>query len=253
LNINTNQYGRTFQDRSHTFHIRPRPSGVSNLARIFNLNVRGKRGNIVQVYPGVEYDFVPEILNVRAGDFVHFQWTGSNSNPTGNAGNGQNGLDRSNIVQLSTINLNYPATEEWLADNTHMFDSDELTKAMIYLDQTNCLTEDQINYIDNVLGQDSEQDPQNCNYLNAAPAYWDAGLTKMNNTGTFYYMSTRNNDFSNRGQKATLIVDRVLPVWAIVVVVVGSALFVGSGAVGAAMLYAKSHPHSGLATFFEKM
>ena len=57
--------------RSHVFAIR-------NLnvvgKKILNLNVRGKRGNIVQVYPSVEYDFVPNKLSMSKNDYVHIQY-----------------------------------------------------------------------------------------------------------------------------------------------------------------------------------
>jgi len=108
LALNTAQTGRTFQDRSHVFEIRSRPADISPETRIHNINVRGKRGNIVQVYPGVEYDFVPQHALVYPGDLVHFQWTGSNNNPNGNDGEGTAGTDRSNVIQIADASVNYP-------------------------------------------------------------------------------------------------------------------------------------------------
>ncbi|EOD35736.1 hypothetical protein EMIHUDRAFT_227253 [Emiliania huxleyi CCMP1516] len=51
----------------------------------------------------------------------------------------------------------------------------------------------------------------NCKDLNAATGYFDGGLVPLNpwlslETTTYSYMSTRNNDFSNRSQKGSIVV-----------------------------------------------
>jgi len=152
------------------------------------------------------------------------------------------------MMQLSDIANNVPATDSWLASNDPLFQDPALRKRMAMLDQTNCKNRSQLNNENN-----PEADVQNCFKLNAAQPYFNGGLIQMNISNTFYYMSSRNNNFSNRGQKGTIEVNRVLPPGLIAVVAIGSAIFALSGGVGVAMLYAKSHPHSRVAQLFARM
>jgi len=261
LALNTQQYGRTFQDRSHMFKLSKRPMHVGDSARIINLNVRGKRGNIVQAYPAVEYDFTPTYLEINIGDFVHFQWTGCDTNPN-YAGEGTEGTDRSNIVALADSRNNYPMPLEEVTmipqdiafDLAHLKQYDGVTCTS--LTQTNCCKprrfpgadpNSQPNNIDN-------QDPQNCMKLNDPKrAYFDGGVVAMNTAGTFNYYSTRNNNFSNRSQKGQIIVGTVLPIWGIVVAVGGGAAFTGAGVLSAGVYYARTHPGTSLANVFSSV
>eukprot|EP00743_Colponemidia_sp_Colp-15_P002371 GILK01002570.1.p1 GENE.GILK01002570.1~~GILK01002570.1.p1 ORF type:complete len:797 (+),score=95.76 GILK01002570.1:97-2391(+) len=232
LAINTNQNGRTFQDRSYVFAIKAAPVGGT----IYNLNVRGKRGNIVQAYPAVEYDFVPNELTVTKGDYVHFQWANSDFNVgrQPNNGEGQQNSDRHNIVEIPNRNTNFPLQLSKMS----MLPSDKVaTFALLQQDSIlksrtpdlcinsgpNALdpvNTDNLNALCTglvsgegcdlgftVAGRANEQaSPRNCGKLNAGDTYFDGGLVQVSNVGTFHYMSTRNNNFSNRSQKGSLTV-----------------------------------------------
>jgi hypothetical protein len=209
LAVNTNQYGRTFQDRSHVFSIQDRPAGVPAAANIYNLNVKGKRGNIVQTYPATEYDFHPVAMEVGTEDLVHIQWTGNDdtNNNGNNNGEGTNDEDRHNIVQIDESGLDVPAPAsqaamfdvayEWNPEPTGGQMGGARTKAALVKQaalskQTGCAA-----------NPNNDQQRTNCEKLNSAAATVDLGVMKFK-PGEFKYMSSRNNNFSNRAQKAKL-------------------------------------------------
>jgi len=197
LAINTAQTGRTFQDRSHIFWVKEPPAGARD-GKIWNLNVQGKRGNIVQTYPATEYDFKPTDLKIGPKDYVHIQWTGSNTHnnnapagdgQAGDAGEGTGGTDRSNIVQIKDRAYNFPLH----ADVANMWTS--VTKSIPNRSARQLMTDFA------TAGKGEECD----NLLNNAPASYNGGLLRFE-PGTYHYMCTRNNNFSNRSQKATITV-----------------------------------------------
>ena len=238
LAINTAQFGRTFQDRSHTFYIRSRPSSIPAGAKIYNLNVRGKRGNIVQTFPSVEYDFMPSRLQINAADFVHVQWTGSNTHnngdpagdgQAGDAGEGRGGTDRHNIAQLMNFNENYPQPLDKFPDNmwtrsqcfnlagapltTAVTGYGDFTANAGALDCSIYMTTSgqfaSAAAVTAAAGTANTFDP----LLDTAPASLIGGVVMQFQAGaagspakSYDYMCTRNNNFSNRGQKGTIVV-----------------------------------------------
>ena len=236
LAIHTDQYGRTFQDRSYVFVVARRPASLAG-AVIHNLGVRGKRGNIAQVRNCVEYDFVPSPLVVQVGDYVHVQWAGSDYNPLGTAGEGRAGTDRSNLVHVLTSDANVPVP---MNGSVSVF-SEEDTAALAWAgqDPLYCLSTQQMltTYVADA------QNPLSCHFLNGArtdgraymPTAAFSRVVQILRQGTFTYISTRNNNFSNRSQKGVIVATDVaglsagavagivLGTFAVLLVIVGAA------------------------------
>ena len=201
LAINTAQYSRVFEDRTWTFNIITRPDILKNKS-IHNVNVQGKRGNIAQIRNCIEYEFVPNILNLTVNDYIHFQWIGSDFNPPGNDGEGRAGTDRSNLVEIETLKHNIPY------NNTFINHKISYILASINQPLENsdmCFTFDEL-YVQ----RNNQQSLKNCALLNRAEPYFNMFPVKMNRNGVFKLMSSRNNNFSNRGQKLTVNVSNIL-------------------------------------------
>lgn len=202
LAINTAQYGRTFEDRTYTFNIIERPLNLVNKT-IHNINVQGKRGNIAQVRNNIEYDFVPKNLNISIEDYIHFQFIGSDYNPPGNDGEGLAGTDRSNVVPINSHKDNIPSSHS-LFDNETMYILASINQPINNSDL--CFTYNE--YINQNKGND-QQSLKNCALLNRASPYFNLSPRKPVKNGTMKAMCSRNNNFSNRGQKLTINVFNV--------------------------------------------
>jgi len=208
-----------FEDRSHIFKLLQRPEGISDDLTIHNLVVRGKRGNIVQTFPAVEYDFAPNRLSIPQGDAIHVQWTGSNThnngNPggdgqTGDAGEGRGGTDRHNFIQLLNRKANLVAPDhkhslfqnaEWIWSSHEMGNPENkdfnIALSMATSGYYQCKEAEECNApFDNSLNDQ----------LNNAPASYHGNIF-VPSAGEHHYKCMRNNNFSNRSQKGTILVE----------------------------------------------
>merc|ERR1712087_631232 len=239
LAINTAQTGRTFQDRSHTFLVCKRDASADWMTKpLLNVNVRGKRGNIVQTFPATEYDFEPQHveLSPTSGQCLHFQWCGSNThdngNPggdgqTGDDGQGRGGSDRSNLIQMHKLDESYPVTYDKIdptddffeyVDCYHPFRPDVTVSkkdAQLVLSSAGFYKGE--NYMNKACEQVTDdaagQDRGECivdELLDNVSASFRAGLicclkdnlsSAANYEKIYAFLSTRNNNFSNRSQK----------------------------------------------------
>lgn len=203
LAINTAQYSRVFEDRTWTFDIIERPEKYIDKV-IHNINVQGKRGNIAQVRNCIEYDFVPNNITITENDYIHFQWVGSDYNPLNNDGEGRAGTDRSNIVEIKTNKHNVPDLEE-LFDTSISYVLSSLNQEIN--NPNMCFTYDELYLLNK---RNDQQSLKNCALLNNAGPYFNFPPIKITKNGTYIFMSSRNNNFSNRGQKLIININQYM-------------------------------------------
>jgi len=226
LAVNTAQYGRTFQDRSHVFTVMKKPDEIPDDANLILQTVRGKRGNIVQTFPATEYFFTPELSWLRVDDWVHWQWTGSNTNPNNNDGQGKQGTDRSNVVALRTSEYDTAqySNFEWdMAFEDGQADVGVAGRAYpAYVKnpegyiipaqfQKELLTEtfggmDEATLVALATTRKSPHDYGNMEELDDAGTSFNLAPKKLVKQGCTNYLCTRNNNFSNRAQKGKFCV-----------------------------------------------
>jgi len=227
LAINTAQTGRTFSDRSHVFTVMEKQATNAQSAaakvsqakagNLLNVNVRGKRGNIVQTFPAVEYDFEPNDFYMEQGQCVHFQWGGSNTHNNGNpagdgqagdAGEGRGGSDRSNIMEMSALRNSYPMPYDQ-NEGKSFFDVVSCKRPMedVAIDPIDAkIVLATAGYFHSEEAAQDANDGDNVDpLLNNVSGAFKQGLVCCADantpTGDYYMVSTRNNNFSNRSQK----------------------------------------------------
>ena len=227
LALNTAQIGRTFQDRSHVFKLYPRSMGnIGDAETVENLQVRGKRGNIVQTAPNMEYEFSPSRLEIDRDTLVHIQWAGANSQRGNVAGQGKDKSDRHNIVQVDGTNWNLPRGTLKLADdetvdaaNTTNYLSDEFIEWVWTSSEDKKVMKDMNNLMVQLASSGYYECVEGCDKsignlealqveLNNAPASWNGNVLRfIKSNSAFQFLATRNNNFSNRAQKGVIIVN----------------------------------------------
>jgi hypothetical protein len=247
LAINPAQFSRTFSDRTSIYKIEKAPSGMSKCKNTWNMGIKGRRGNIVETYPNVEYDWAPARLEISRKDCIHMWWSGTDAYDQNNAPEGQgNNRDSSNVVEIAHLGDNLP-----------------LAVADMSFPPPRSLAHTEYNSEGDYQGGDSDldkwriraamgcgDDPNDTQQDNT-PYYCDLGILYFKDLGEYFFMSSRNNAFTNRSHKGHIIVRNPLGLLATATILIGAILIVAGLVAAGSAFYAKGHPNSAVARIFQ--
>jgi hypothetical protein len=83
--------------------------------------------------------------------------------------------------------------------------------------------------------------------------YFDGGLVQLNRVGEFFYMSSRNNNPSNRSHKGSITVLPVISTWAAVIIAIGAVLLIAAMVAACLVVHGRSNPDSSVNRLFERI
>ena len=154
-------------------------------------------------------------ISLCAGSNTHNNGNPGGDGQTGDAGECRGGTDRNNIVQVSDPNTNYPVPWE----NATLFKDAEVIWAS-FADDPNNPSELSVQDVATAFASsgyyrcvqsttctDSVQTKATLQQLlnNASPLF-EGAILRFTRHGTYYYICSRNNNFTNRSQKGQLTV-----------------------------------------------
>lgn len=240
MSINLAQFYRVFEDSSDHLDIAEDDGNACPGGTVFNIYSRGKRGNIVQAYPAVEYMPLPRQPEIDLCDCLNFQFTGAGPNDykagqnlydAGQAGNGDQ-VDLHGAVCAANDGVNQPL---YMRDWAPCVPEDVQNRDKVMWNMaTSC--------VDEGTTVDVE--------LDGSKLYCNVGTFQYCERTTLAMFSPRNNAFTNRSEKISIHVGNSNQLW-IIAIAIASTLLVLSALSAGAALYAKKKPNSMVARMFQ--